>query len=101
ENEVGLIARSQFSPDGAERDRRSWQSPRTAKLRRWSGRQDSNLRPSAPKADALPGCATPRSPAVRADHHARQSPGLAALDDGGPGRIRTYNLAVMSGRLYR
>ena len=22
-------------------------------------------------------------------------------DDGGPGRIRTYNLAVMSGRLYR
>ncbi len=27
----------------------------------WSGRQDSNLRPSAPKADALPGCATPRS----------------------------------------
>ena len=27
---------------------------------RWSGRQDSNLRPSAPKADALPGCATPR-----------------------------------------
>ena len=26
----------------------------------WSGRQDSNLRPSAPKADALPDCATPR-----------------------------------------
>ena len=26
----------------------------------WSGRQDLNLRPSAPKADALPGCATPR-----------------------------------------
>ncbi len=26
----------------------------------WSGRKDSNLRPSAPKADALPGCATPR-----------------------------------------
>src|SRR5512140_3407957 len=25
-----------------------------------SGREDSNLRPSAPKADALPGCATPR-----------------------------------------
>ena len=22
-------------------------------------------------------------------------------DDGGPGRIRTYNLAVMSGQLYR
>ena len=27
----------------------------------WSGRQDLNLRPSAPKADALPDCATPRS----------------------------------------
>ncbi len=27
---------------------------------RWSGREDLNLRPSAPKADALPDCATPR-----------------------------------------
>ena len=26
----------------------------------WSGRQDSNLRPSVPKTDALPDCATPR-----------------------------------------
>ena len=26
----------------------------------WSERQDLNLRPSAPKADALPNCATPR-----------------------------------------
>ena len=26
----------------------------------WSGRQDSNLRHPAPKAGALPGCATPR-----------------------------------------
>ena len=28
--------------------------------KKWSGRQDSNLRPSVPKTDALPGCATPR-----------------------------------------
>ena len=28
----------------------------------WSGRPDSNGRPSAPKADALPDCATPRAP---------------------------------------
>ena len=28
----------------------------------WSGRRDSNPRPSAPKADALPDCATPRFP---------------------------------------
>ena len=40
---------------------------------RWSGRQDSNLRPSAPKADALPGCATPRHPPY-ADRPARQAP---------------------------
>ena len=26
----------------------------------WSGRRDSNPRPSGPKPDALPGCATPR-----------------------------------------
>ena len=28
--------------------------------RKWSGQQDSNLRPSGPKPDALPGCAIPR-----------------------------------------
>ena len=27
---------------------------------KWSGRKDLNLRPSGPKPDALPGCATPR-----------------------------------------
>lgn len=27
---------------------------------KWSGRQDSNLRPTVPKTVALPGCATPR-----------------------------------------
>ena len=30
------------------------------KFLHWSGRQDLNLRPSGPKPDALPGCATPR-----------------------------------------
>ncbi len=29
-------------------------------LKKWSGREDSNLRPPAPEAGALPGCATPR-----------------------------------------
>jgi hypothetical protein len=29
--------------------------------RRWSGREDLNLRLPAPKAGALPGCATPRA----------------------------------------
>jgi hypothetical protein len=27
---------------------------------KWSGREDSNFRPPAPHAGALPGCATPR-----------------------------------------
>ena len=27
---------------------------------KWSGREDSNLRPLGPKPSALPGCATPR-----------------------------------------
>ncbi len=31
----------------------------------WSGRLDSNQRPSAPKADALPDCATPRRRAAQ------------------------------------
>ena len=30
----------------------------------WSGRLDSNQRPSVPKTDALPGCATPRRDGV-------------------------------------
>src|SRR5918993_5643998 len=31
------------------------------RLRKWSGQRDSNPRPSAPKADALPDCAMPRT----------------------------------------
>ncbi len=34
----------------------------TPELGKWSGRLDSNQRPPAPKAGALPGCATPRQP---------------------------------------
>jgi hypothetical protein len=33
---------------------------RSRKRARWSGRGDLNSRPPAPKAGALPGCATPR-----------------------------------------
>jgi site-specific DNA recombinase len=36
-----------------------------AKNEEWSGREDLNLRPPAPKAGALPGCATPRHAHVR------------------------------------
>src|SRR5258707_12999725 len=37
---------------------------RAITARAWSGRPDLNRRPSAPKADALPDCATPRAQAL-------------------------------------
>ncbi len=45
-------------------------------LKSQSGRQDSNLRPSAPKAPALPSCATPR----RANPTARNTGSLHRLN---------------------
>ena len=41
---------------------RRWSESEEIRQVFWSGRPDSNQRPSAPKADALPGCATPRWP---------------------------------------
>jgi hypothetical protein len=38
----------------------------------WSGQRDSNPRPSAPKADALPGCAMPRWISTRTRTHLRE-----------------------------
>ena len=37
----------------------------------WSGRDDLNVRPPAPKAGALPGCATPRQKTQNHSTHAR------------------------------
>ena len=36
------------------------EKPAERSISNWSGRQDSNLRPTVPKTVALPGCATPR-----------------------------------------
>src|SRR5690606_7722531 len=47
---------------------------------KWSGRQDSNLRHPAPKAGALPGCATPRLLSRRFRQRRRAS--LSRPDDG-------------------
>ena len=58
-NMRGKTVRDLASRDDPNFDARIQSSSRRA-VRKWSGRQDSNLRPSAPKADALPGCATPR-----------------------------------------
>jgi hypothetical protein len=70
-------------------------------FKKWSGRQDSNLRPSGPKPDALPGCATPRQGSLvqQCTSHwlATQSPERTKA--GGPGGTRTPDLAVMSGQL--
>src|SRR5438552_17154491 len=40
----------------------------------WSGREDLNLRPPAPKAGALPGCATPRLSSDSASTGCRKQP---------------------------
>ena len=49
---------------------RAWyKSPRLTSPKYWSGQGDSNSRPSAPKADALPDCAMPR-PVPPAAHSA-------------------------------
>ncbi|CAG9269993.1 hypothetical protein BCEP4_60023 [Burkholderia cepacia] len=45
-------------------------NPRQPKLTRvlvWSGREDLNLRPPAPHAGTLPGCATPRKKKIITD----------------------------------
>jgi hypothetical protein len=45
-------------------------SKRVLRLRlKWSGREDSNLRPPAPEAGALPGCATPRHTNLQGQVH--------------------------------
>ena len=50
-------------PAATEAGLGGWDDPTLRSVcRDWSGRRDSNPRPSAPKADALPGCATPRLP---------------------------------------
>ena len=51
----GRVASGDFLADSHRGARR-----RTSGKVKWSGQQDSNLRPSAPKADALPDCAMPR-----------------------------------------
>src|SRR4026207_91881 len=45
----------------------------TPELEKWSGRLDSNQRPPAPKAGALPGCATPRL-SGRTNHYPTDPP---------------------------
>ena len=49
--------------------------------RSWSGRRDSNSRPTGPKPVALPGCATPRTRAIVAG--GRRADGSARLVGGG------------------
>src|SRR6187402_1598770 len=57
----------------------------TPELKKWSGRLDSNQRPPAPKAGALPGCATPRLklPKDSTRSRARIGPSVAELSHGG------------------
>ncbi len=49
--------------------------------RKWSGRQDSNLRPPGPKPGALPACATPRLNLTKSDENALRFRRLRESDD--------------------
>src|SRR6185436_20671084 len=60
----------------------------------WSGQQDLNLRPSAPKADALPDCAMPRTDAPRAERHRDPPNGGAIIRK--PQQERQFNCNRMS-----
>src|SRR5688500_895481 len=76
----------------------AWESAAPARGSLWSGREDLNLRPPAPEAGALPGCATPRRAIPRGRRCSpggglagrKHPPGHAmeagSLEDGSPGR---------------
>src|SRR5690606_33445501 len=59
----GYRASFRFRPDKSETDI-------------WSGRRDSNSRPLAPHASALPGCATPRKKKIISEQFTHQQPRL-------------------------
>ncbi len=61
--------------------------------RAWSGRLDLNQRPPAPKAGALPACATPRG------HGQAQKLNYHAEKGGSTGAVGWYTLAMRLGPL--
>ena len=60
----------------------------------WSGQRDSNPRPSAPKADALPGCAMPRVSQRTAQLYATDPAGRAQDDTGPHGAVNCTSARV-------
>ena len=78
-------------------------------LAKWSGRPDSNWRPPAPHAGALPGCATPRPDSSRISHSATGCNSVAQrhfrhapASDFGPRRGRKRgNAGELRSRPYR
>ena len=63
----------------------------------WSGRDDSNIRPTAPKAVALPGCATPRLYSDDAGYDNFRATRDSPLRSGRPSR--TSGIPANGGRL--
>ena len=63
--------------------------PQGQSLKSQSGRQDSNLRPSAPKAPALPSCATPRL------YHLSPRPDDSRCSDRKPGPGRGLRMGLV------
>src|SRR5277367_329189 len=69
-------------------------------MRSWSGRGDLNSRPPAPKAGALPGCATPRHE-VRNDYKALPNRTVAPSDQFGLHGVNPKTETVLTGTLCR
>ncbi len=59
-------------------------------MKYWSGRDDSNIRPLAPHASALPNCATARSIELNALHSS-----LLLLRDSPRGQALSYLLRIL------
>ena len=57
-----VLKRGRIERCSLQEQEENWNGAENKRVR-WSGRQDLNLRPPAPKAGALPDCATPRLPA--------------------------------------
>ncbi len=67
----------------------------------WSGREDSNLRPLAPHASALPGCATPRKIAIEKLYKNRKGKlGYLGASDKAFLKLSSSSLTVRSSFLY-
>ena len=71
----------------------------STKTKKWSGREDLNLRPPAPKAGALPGCATPRTEPVNVQRMTLFSRAVLILESIQDSRLKIQKINPVLPRL--